>query len=135
MITLGHLRVAWLVAACYCMEMLDSTILVTAAPRLSEAMHTTSAAIKRLMAAYLIVKFVVIPLGGWLDARMGSRALFLSSIAPFTVASFVCGGTLNFGKLPAARVVQGVGAALMVPVGRTIVLARAKKTDVKRLIG
>ncbi len=128
-------RVALLVAACYFMEMLDGTILVTAAPRLSVALHVTSAAIGLLMAAYLIVMSVVIPLGGWLDARIGSRTLFLSSIALFTVASLACGGAQNFGELLVARVVQGVGAALMVPVGRTIVLARAEKTDIMRLIG
>ncbi len=135
MISTAKRRVALLVAACYFMEMLDGTILVTAAPRLSEALHATSAAIGLLMAAYLIVMSVVIPLGGWLDARMGSRTLFLSSIALFTVASFACGGAQNFGELLVARVVQGVGAALMVPVGRTIVLARAEKTDIMRLIG
>lgn len=117
------------------MEMLDGTILVTAAPRLSVALHVTSAAIGLLMATYLIVISVVIPLGGWLDARMGSRALFLSSIAIFTVASLACGGAQDFGELLVARVVQGAGAALMVPVGRTIVLSRAQKTDIMRLIG
>lgn len=126
---------AWLVAACYFMEMLDGTILVTAAPRLSAALHVTPAAIGLLMAAYLIVMSVVIPLGGWLDSRMGSRALFLTSIVIFTAASLACGSAQSFWELLAARVLQGIGAALMVPVGRTIVLARAPKSDIMRLLG
>ncbi len=135
MIATTKRRVAWLVAACYFMEMLDGTILVTAAPRLSAALHVTPAAIGLLMASYLIVMSVVIPLGGWLESRIGSRVLFLTSIVLFTVASLACGSAQNFWELLVARAVQGVGAALMVPVGRTIVLARAKKSDIMRLLG
>lgn len=135
MIATTKRRVAWLVAACYFMEMLDGTILVTAAPRLSAALHVTPAAIGLLMASYLIVMSVVIPLGGWLESRIGSRVLFLASIVLFTVASLACGSAQNFWELLVARAVQGVGAALMVPVGRTIVLARAKKSDIMRLLG
>ena len=135
MIAAHKRRVALLVAACYFMEMLDGTILVTAAPRLSAALHVSVGAVGLLMATYLIVIAVAIPLGGWLDARVGSRSLFLTAIVVFTAASLACGGSQNFGELLVARVVQGVGAALMVPVGRTIVLARSEKTDIMRLIG
>lgn len=127
-------QIAWLVAVCYFMEMLDGTIVVTAAPRLRAALHVSSSAIGLLMAAYLIVVAVVIPLGGWLVVRLGVRRLFVVSIVVFTLASLACGASQNFAELMVARVVQGVGAACMVPVGRMLVLAKAEKTDLMRLL-
>lgn len=128
-------RVAWLVACCFFMENLDVTIVTTTAPRLRAALHVSSTAIGLLISSYLITFAVVIPLGGWLVAKLGERRLFLGAIAIFTSASLLCALSSTLGELVAARTLQGVGAALMVPVGRMVVLANADKTDIMRLIG
>ena len=127
-------RLALLVASCYFMENLDGTIVTTAAPKLRAALHVSSTAIGLLIATYLITFAVFIPVGNWLMSRMGERRLFLSAIAVFTVASLLCAMSHNLTELVLARSVQGVGAALMVPVGRIVVLANAPKTDIMRLV-
>jgi MFS family permease len=76
----------------------------------------------------------VIPFGSWLVARWDERRIFMWAIAIFTVASLWCAASTSFWELVLARAVQGVGAALMVPVGRLVVLANAAKVDVMRLI-
>ena len=127
-------RLALLVASCYFMENLDGTIVTTAAPKLRTALHASSTAIGLLIATYLITFAVFIPVGNWLMSRMGERRLFLSAIAMFTLASLLCALSHNLTELVLARSVQGVGAALMVPVGRIVVLANAPKTDIMRLV-
>ena len=127
-------RVAWLVAACYFMEGLDGTIVTTAGPKLREALNTSVSAIGAVMSLYLVTFAVVIPLGGWLATRIGTKRLMLSAIAIFTIASLGCAMSPNITILLLARIVQGIGAALMVPVGRLAVLRDAKKTDLIRLI-
>ena len=127
-------RLALLVASCYFMENLDGTIVTTAAPKLRTALGVSSTAIGLLIATYLITFAVFIPVGNWLMSRMGERRLFLSAIALFTLASLLCALSHNITELVLARSVQGVGAALMVPVGRIVVLANAPKTDIMRLV-
>jgi EmrB/QacA subfamily drug resistance transporter len=127
-------RLALLVASCYFMENLDGTIVTTAAPKLRAALGVSSTAIGLLISTYLMTFAVVIPVGNWLMSRVGERRLFLSAIAVFTVASMLCAASHNLGELVAARALQGVGAALMVPVGRIVVLANANKTDIMRLV-
>ena len=127
-------RLALLVASCYFMENLDGTIVTTAAPKLRAALGVSSTAIGLLIASYLITFAVMIPVGNWLMSRVGERRLFLCAIAVFTLASLACALSQNLGELVGARLVQGVGAALMVPVGRVVVLANSDKTDIMRLV-
>lgn len=127
-------RLALLVAACYFMENLDGTIITTAAPKLRAALGVSSTAIGLLIATYLMTFAVVIPVGNWLMSRLGERRLLLSAIAVFTVASMLCAVSDDLSELVIARSLQGVGAALMVPVGRVVVLANAEKTDIMRLV-
>ncbi len=127
-------RLALLVASCYFMENLDGTIVTTAAPKLRAALGVSSTAIGLLIASYLITFAVLIPVGNWLMSRLGERRLFLSAILVFTAASLACALSHSLGELVAARLVQGVGAALMVPVGRVVVLANSEKADIMRLV-
>ncbi len=127
-------RLALLVASCYFMENLDGTIVTTAAPKLRAALGVSSTAIGLLISTYLITFAVVIPVGNWLMSRLGERRLFLSAIAVFTLASLLCAMSHNLSELVVARSFQGVGAALMVPVGRIVVLANSDKTDIMRLV-
>jgi len=132
-ITARHRNVALLVAGCYFMEMLDGTIVVTAAPQIGRSLHAPAAAVGLVVTAYLLTLAVLIPLSGWLTRRHGNRAVFLTAIALFTLASVGCAASVSLGMLVAMRVLQGTGGAMMVPVGRTMVLSPAAKEDILRL--
>jgi EmrB/QacA subfamily drug resistance transporter len=134
MITPRQRSVALLVASCFFMENLDGTIVTTAAPRIGADLHVASAQVGLVITAYLMTLAVLIPLSGWLAARFGARKVFLAAIVIFTVASVLCATSSSLGELIALRVLQGAGGAMMVPVGRLAVLAKADKQDMMRLI-
>jgi EmrB/QacA subfamily drug resistance transporter len=127
-------KVALLVAGCFFMENLDGTIVTTAAPRIGRALGVASTSVGLVIAAYLVTLAVLIPLSGWLAARWGTRPVFLAAIVIFTLSSLACALSANFAELVAFRVTQGVGGAMMVPVGRLVVLARAPKSELLRLV-
>ena len=133
MITARHRNIALLVAGCYFLEMLDGTIVATASPQLGRALHAPATEVGLVITAYLLTLAVLIPLSGWLTRRYGNRVVFLTAIALFTLASVGCAASVNLGMLVGMRVVQGAGAAMMVPVGRTMVLSPAAKEDILRL--
>jgi EmrB/QacA subfamily drug resistance transporter len=126
--------IALLVAGCFFMENLDGTIVTTAAPRIGRALHVQSTSIGLVIAAYLVTLAVLIPLSGWLAERWGARPVFLAAIAIFTVSSLACALSVSFAELVVFRVTQGIGGAMMVPVGRLVVLARTSKADMLRVI-
>lgn len=125
---------ALLVAGCFFMENFDGTIVVTAAPRMAEAFGVEPVAVGLVSAAYLITLAVLIPLSSWLTRRYGARPVFLSAIVIFTLASLGCALSPSLPMLVIMRVLQGVGGAMMVPVGRMTVLNTAEKSDIVRLV-
>ncbi|HEX7163298.1 MAG TPA: MFS transporter [Trebonia sp.] len=133
MITARHRRIALLVAGCYFMEMLDGTIVTTASPQIGRSLRAPATEVGLVVTAYLLTLAVLIPLSGWLTRRYGNRAVFLTAITLFTLASVGCAASVNLGMLVAMRVLQGAGGAMMVPVGRTMVLSPAAKQDILRL--
>lgn len=120
---------ALLVATCFFMENLDGTIVTTAVPQIGESLNTTPGTVSLVITAYLLTLAVLIPLSGWLTHRFGSRPVFLAAIAIFTIASLGCAISWNVEMLIAMRVLQVVGGAMMVPVGRMAVLAHTEKRD------
>ncbi len=134
MIDTRHRNTALLVAGCFFMEMLDGTIVTTAAPRIGESLHVAPTEIGLVITAYLLTLAVLIPASGWLAQRFGMRRVFLSAIAIFTLASLGCAFSGDLTTLVIMRVVQGVGGAMMVPVGRTVVLSRTDKSELMRVI-
>jgi EmrB/QacA subfamily drug resistance transporter len=116
------------------MENLDGTILVVAAPSIARDFGVTSASISVAITAYLLVVAVLIPLSGWLSNRFGARRIFAIAILVFTVASVLCALSSSLPMLVVMRVLQGVGGALMVPVGRLTVLRVTPKRDLIRAI-
>jgi EmrB/QacA subfamily drug resistance transporter len=119
--------VTFLIAGAFFMEMLDGTIIATALPQMARSFHVGPVSLNIGMTAYLLTLAVFIPISGWVADRFGARSVFSSAIAVFTLASVLCGlsGTLMHFML--ARILQGVGGAMMVPVGRLIVLRTAPK--------
>ncbi|MBS1864273.1 MAG: MFS transporter, partial [Actinobacteria bacterium] len=127
-------RLALLVAGCFFMEMLDGTIVVTAAPSIGSSLGVPSTSISLVISAYLVTLAVLIPASGWVVARFGARPVFLAAIAIFTLASIGCAASTSLTELVAFRIVQGVGGALMVPVGRQVVLADTAKEELMQVI-
>jgi MFS family permease len=132
-ITARHRSTALLVSGCFFMEMLDGTIVTTAAPQIGRSLHAPATEIGLVVTAYLLTLAVLIPLSGWLTRRYGNRPVFLTAIALFTLASVGCASSMSLSELVAMRVLQGAGGAMMVPVGRNMVLSTAAKEDILRL--
>nr|WP_235522693.1 MFS transporter [Plantibacter sp. Leaf1] len=114
--------IALLVAGCFFMENLDGTILTTAAPSIARDLGTSSTAVGLAVTAFLLTVAVLIPVSGWLTDRFGAKRVFATAIALFTIASILCALSSTLPMLVGFRVLQGVGGALMVPVGRLAVL-------------
>jgi EmrB/QacA subfamily drug resistance transporter len=127
-------NVALLVAGCFFMENLDGTIVVTAIPRMSSSLHATAGATALVITSYLLTLAALIPVSGWLTARFGARRIFLTAISLFTLASLGCALSTSLDELVVLRVLQGVGGAMMVPVGRLVVLGPAPKSQLMQLM-
>ncbi len=126
--------VAILVAAAFFMENLDATVIATALPQMGETFATDPVNINVGMSAYMLTLGVFIPASGWLTDRFGSRAMFSLAVFIFTLASFLCGLSPNLTVFILARILQGIGGALMVPVGRLVVLRETPKNKLVETI-
>lgn len=123
--------IALIVAGSFFMENLDGTVIATALPQMARSFDSTVLTLSLGMSAYLLALAVFIPASGWLADRAGSRNVFATAIAVFLLASLLCGVSSSVWAFIAARIVQGVGGAMMVPVGRLVVL---RSTEKRRLI-
>src|SRR6202034_3316270 len=121
--------VPWLVAVAFFMESLDTTILNTAVPAVSEAMHVAPLSMKAVLASYTLSLAVFIPISGWMADRYGTRRVFASAIGLFSLGSLLCGLSSNIHLLVASRVLQGCGGAMMVPVGRLTLVRTFAKSE------
>src|SRR5581483_873892 len=119
----------WMVAVAFFMQSLDTTILNTAVPAIAQAMDVTPLNMKSVLASYTLSLAVFIPISGWMADRFGTRRVFGSAIALFSLGSLLCGISTNIGMLVACRVVQGVGGAMMVPVGRITMVRTFPKSE------
>nr|WP_230855231.1 MFS transporter [Arthrobacter terrae] len=125
---------ALLAAATFFMENLDGTVLVTAVPSIAGDFNVASADVNITMTAYLVTVAMCIPLSGWLTERFGDRRIFCTAIAVFTLASGLCALSPDLTLLTMSRILQGIGGAMMVPVGRLVVLRSTEKKDLLRAI-
>ena len=116
------------------MENLDGTVIATALPQMGRSFHVSPVDLNMGMTAYLLMLAVFIPISGWFADRFGARTVFISAIAVFTVSSILCGFSKGLWEFTLARVVQGIGGAMMVPVGRLVVLRTTEKRDLMRAI-
>ncbi|MBM9465991.1 MFS transporter [Nakamurella sp. YIM 132084] len=125
---------ALLVAGCLFMELLDATIVTPAIPVIAGDLGVAAVDLNVLITAYSLSVAVLIPLSGYLADRLGARRVFLTAVVVFVLASVGCALAGDLATLTAARVLQGVGGAMMVPVGRLVVLRSTSKTDLVRAI-
>jgi len=128
------LFVTTLIAGAFFMENLDGTIIATALPQMARSFHVGAVSLNIGMTAYLLTLAVFIPISGWVADRYGSRSVFASAIAVFTVASLLCGVSHTLAEFTLMRILQGVGGAMMVPVGRLIVLRTTPKDKLAQAI-
>jgi len=123
------LAIALLVAGAFFMENLDGTVMATAMPQMARSFGASPVDLNIGMTAYLLALAVFIPVSGWLADRFGARPVFGGAIGLFTASSVLCGLSNGLWEFTAARVLQGLGGAMMVPVGRLVVLRTTAKQD------
>jgi EmrB/QacA subfamily drug resistance transporter len=116
-------------AAALFMENMDSTIIATALPDIALDLRVDPIDLKLAFTTYLLSLAVFLPICGWTADRFGAKLVFRLAIIVFTVGSMLCGFASTLAELVAARGLQGLGGAMMVPVGRIILLRAVPKSD------
>jgi len=121
--------VALIVACALFMQNIDSTVIATALPTMAREFGVLPVRMNVALTSYLLSLAVCIPASGWLADRFGARLIFGAAIIIFTIGSVLCGRAETLPFLVAARILQGVGGAMMVPVGRLVLLRTAAKSE------
>jgi EmrB/QacA subfamily drug resistance transporter len=111
------------------MENMDGTVISTSLPAIALDLHQDPIVLKLALTSYMLTLAVFIPASGWVADRFGARTVFCSAIVIFTIGSILCGASTSLPTLIAARVFQGLGGAMMVPVGRLVLLRSIAKSD------
>jgi EmrB/QacA subfamily drug resistance transporter len=114
--------VPWLCGTALFMELLDATVVNTAVPTMATALHVAPLSLKTVLTSYTLSLAVFIPISGWMADRFGTRRVFSSAVALFLLGSLACGLAVNVPMLVASRVLQGMGGAMMTPVGRLVLV-------------
>ncbi len=125
---------ALLVAGAFFMEFLDGTVIATALPEMARTFGVEAVDLNIGISAYLLTLAVFIPASGWIADRFGARSVFTLALAIFTLSSVLCGMVQSLEAFVAMRVIQGIGGALMVPVGRLAVLRTTPKNQLIKAI-
>lgn len=112
------------------MEGVDMTIINTAIPTMAHSLHVNPIDLKIALISYLLSLAIFIPISGWLADKFGGKKVFLSALIIFTVSSFWCGWAAGLKELVVARFFQGLGGALMVPVGRLIIVRTFDRNEI-----
>jgi EmrB/QacA subfamily drug resistance transporter len=119
-----------LIVACgLFMENLDSTVLSTSLPAIAADLHEDPISLKLALTSYLLSLAVFVPISGWVADKYGARTVFMAAIAVFTGGSALCGLASNLPEFVLYRVIQGLGGAMMVPVGRLVILRSVAKAE------
>ena len=120
---------ALIIATALFMENMDGTVISTSLPAIARDLHQDPIVLKLALTSYMLTLAVFIPASGWVADRFGARTVFCSAIVIFTLGSILCGASTSLPTLIAARVFQGLGGAMMVPVGRLVLLRIVPKSD------
>ena len=124
--------VPFVVACAMFMQNLNSTVIATALPTIAHSLGETPLRLNVAITCYLLSLAVFIPISGWTADRFGARRVFSFAIVVFTLGSIACGVSTTLPELVGARILQGMGGALMVPVGRLVLLRTVPKSDLVR---
>jgi EmrB/QacA subfamily drug resistance transporter len=118
-----------IVAIALFMENMDSTVIATSLPAIAADLHEDPIALKLALTSYLLSLAVFIPLSGWMADRFGARKVFRAAIVVFTLGSAACGFAQGLPDFVLFRIIQGMGGAMMVPVGRLVILRTVPKSE------
>ena len=124
-----HRSIALIVASALFMQNLDSAVLATALPSMARDLHEDPERLGAAITSYLVALTVFIPFSSWIADRFGAKRVFMLAILTFVFASVLCGRSQGLGELVAFRILQGFGGAMMVPVGRLLLLREIPKKD------
>ena len=122
-------RLSLIVACALFIENMDSTAIATSLPAIAADLGTEPIALKLALTAYLLSLAVFIPVSGWVADRFGARSTFMAAIGVFLLGSLACAASSTLEQMVAARFLQGMGGALMVPVGRLVLLRTVPKSE------
>jgi EmrB/QacA subfamily drug resistance transporter len=117
-----HTALLWIVAAGFFMQALDTTIVNTALPSMAHSLGVKPLAMQSAIVAYTLTMAMLTPASGWLADRFGTRRVYFSAILIFVLGSLCCASAHTLGQLVIARVLQGVGGSMLLPIGRLAVL-------------
>jgi EmrB/QacA subfamily drug resistance transporter len=120
------------VACALFMENLDSTVISTALPAIATSLHEEPLRLNLAITSYLLSLAIFIPASGWMADRFGGRTVFRAAIFVFIGGSICCGLSNSLPEFVAARIFQGIGGAMMVPVGRFVMLRTVEKSQLVR---
>ena len=133
--TLPRYAVTALIVACALfMETLDATVIATSLPAIAVDLHEDPISLKLALTSYMVSLAIFIPASGWVADRFGARLIFRVAISIFTLASIGCGFAGNLPELVAGRLWQGLGGAMMVPVGRLLLMRSVERGDLVRAL-
>lgn len=121
-----------IVACSLFMETLDSTIIATALPTIARSLDEDPLKLNLAITCYLLSLSIFIPLSGWMADRFGARTVFRAAIGVFMIGSIACGFSDTLWQFVAARMIQGMGGAMMSPVGRFVMLRTVAKSELMR---
>ncbi|AOY98496.1 MFS transporter [Cupriavidus sp. USMAHM13] len=121
--------IAAVVASALFMQNIDATVVATALPSMARDLGVNPVHLSSAITSYLIALTVFIPISGWIADRFGAKRVFMAAIATFTLASVLCALASGLPALIAARVLQGIGGAMMVPVGRLILFRQVRREE------
>ena len=127
--------VPWVVAIAFFMQSLDGTILNTALPAMARDLAEDPLRMQGVIIAYMLTVALLIPASGWIADRFGTKKIFFSAILLFSLGSLLCALSSSLSMLIGARVIQGLGGALMLPVGRLVVLRAYPRSELVRIMG
>jgi EmrB/QacA subfamily drug resistance transporter len=125
----------WVVAIAFFMQSLDGTILNTALPAMARDLAENPLRMQGVVIAYMLTVALLIPASGWIADRFGTKKVFFGAILMFSFGSLLCALSWSLDVLVGARVVQGLGGALMLPVGRLVVLRAYPRSELVRILG
>ena len=117
------------IATALFMENMDSSIIATSLPAMAKDLGTSPVALKLAFTTYLLSLTVFLPISSWIADKFGAKRIFRYAIVLFTLASLCCGAAPSLFWLVAARALQGLGGAMMAPVGRIILLRNVPKAE------
>jgi EmrB/QacA subfamily drug resistance transporter len=125
---------ALIVACAVFMENLDGTVIATSLPAIAADLHQDPITLKLALTSYLLSLAIFIPASGWAADRFGARTVFSIAILVFTFGSILCGLSSTLPEFVGARIVQGMGGAMMVPVGRLVLLRSVDRSEMVKAL-